>query len=155
MHNTVDRAQSVSREGAQSVSRETEILIDLGNENEHFAGSSQGNSRTNARIPRGGWLQNPFEELKFSGREDAQNPLKFLRRFETIARRSRSLGPALLFRLMLARVCSSVGGDSEFRDNNRRETKIYRILLGRGSASAFPGGHLQRAIPTRLEEIHG
>ncbi|KMQ83219.1 s68305 gag polyprotein, partial [Lasius niger] len=40
----------------------------------------------NAKLPRGGWLKNPFEELTFKGRIDPQNPMKFLRRFEKIAR---------------------------------------------------------------------
>lgn len=38
-----------------------------------------------ARLPRGGWLKNPFEEIKFFGRTDKQNPIKFLRRFERTA----------------------------------------------------------------------
>ena len=41
---------------------------------------------TNAKLPKGGWLKNPFDELKFTGRNDPQNPIKFLRRFEKIAK---------------------------------------------------------------------
>lgn len=40
----------------------------------------------NAKLPKGGWLKNPFEELKFFGKNDAQNPKKFLRKFENISR---------------------------------------------------------------------
>ncbi|KMQ84568.1 udp-4-amino-4-deoxy-l-arabinose-oxoglutarate aminotransferase, partial [Lasius niger] len=43
------------------------------------------NAFVNAKLPRGGWLKNPFEELTFKGRTDPQNPMKFLRRFEKIA----------------------------------------------------------------------
>ncbi|KMQ85854.1 ap2 erf domain-containing protein [Lasius niger] len=41
---------------------------------------------TNAKLPKGGWLKNPFDDLRFTGRNDPQNPIKFLRRFEKIAR---------------------------------------------------------------------
>ncbi|KMQ91596.1 reverse ribonuclease integrase [Lasius niger] len=40
---------------------------------------------TNAKLPRGGWLRSPFEDLTYKGRTDAQNPMKFLKRFEKIA----------------------------------------------------------------------
>lgn len=39
------------------------------------------------RLPRGGWLTNPFEELKYSGRKDELNPVRFVKRFERIATR--------------------------------------------------------------------
>jgi len=42
------------------------------------------NTVLNARLPRGGWLKNPFEDLKFFGRTDRQNPIKFIRRFKKI-----------------------------------------------------------------------
>lgn len=37
------------------------------------------------RLPRGGWLQNPFQELSFVGRSDRENPMRFLEGFERIA----------------------------------------------------------------------
>lgn len=40
----------------------------------------------NLKLPRGGWLKDPFENLTFSGRSDNQNPMKFLTRFQRIAR---------------------------------------------------------------------
>lgn len=40
------------------------------------------NATINAKLPRGGWLKNPFEEIRFFGRTDKQNPIRFLRRFE-------------------------------------------------------------------------
>lgn len=30
------------------------------------------------RLPRGGWLQNPFGELTFKGRDDRTNPIRFV-----------------------------------------------------------------------------
>lgn len=41
---------------------------------------------TNAKLPIGRWLKNRFDDLKYTGRNDPQNPIKFLRRFEKIAR---------------------------------------------------------------------
>lgn len=38
-----------------------------------------------AKLPRGGWLKNPFDDLKYIGWTDTQNPIKFIRRFEKIA----------------------------------------------------------------------
>lgn len=37
------------------------------------------------RLPRGGWLKNPFEELKFIGKNDLQNPVRFVKKFEKLA----------------------------------------------------------------------
>lgn len=37
------------------------------------------------RIPRSGWVKDPFEELKYYGETDKQNSVIFLRRFESIA----------------------------------------------------------------------
>ncbi|KMQ89852.1 s68306 pol retrotransposon woot [Lasius niger] len=44
------------------------------------------NTVIQARLPKGGWLRNPFEELKYTGRSDPQNPMRFLSRFERIAK---------------------------------------------------------------------
>ncbi|XP_036140842.1 uncharacterized protein LOC118644959 [Monomorium pharaonis] len=44
-----------------------------------------GNNVVHARLPKGGWLKSPFEDLKYFGKTDTQNPIKFLRRFEKIA----------------------------------------------------------------------
>jgi len=38
-----------------------------------------------ARLPRGGWIKNPFEDLSFRGKSDKQNPIRFLQRFERLA----------------------------------------------------------------------
>ncbi|KMQ90526.1 reverse ribonuclease integrase [Lasius niger] len=43
------------------------------------------NAMLNAKLPRGGWLKSPFEELTYKGRTDTQNPMKFMKRFEKIA----------------------------------------------------------------------
>lgn len=37
------------------------------------------------RLPRGGWLQNPFQDLTYTDKTDKQNPIRFLKRFEKIA----------------------------------------------------------------------
>ncbi|KYQ54046.1 hypothetical protein ALC60_07048 [Trachymyrmex zeteki] len=37
------------------------------------------------RLPRGGFLKNPFSDLEFSGDPDRQNPVRFLNKFERIA----------------------------------------------------------------------
>jgi len=42
------------------------------------------NAVLNARLPRGDWLKNPFEDLKYFGRTDRQNPIKFIKKFEKI-----------------------------------------------------------------------
>jgi len=39
------------------------------------------------RLPLGGWLISPFQELKYSGRETDLNPVAFLKRYENIASR--------------------------------------------------------------------
>lgn len=39
----------------------------------------------NAKLPKGGWLKNPFDDLKYIGRADKQNPCKFIEKFEEIA----------------------------------------------------------------------
>lgn len=39
----------------------------------------------NLKLPRGGWLKDPFEEITYFGRTDKQNPIRFLRKFERIA----------------------------------------------------------------------
>ncbi|XP_029669881.1 uncharacterized protein LOC115239478 [Formica exsecta] len=58
-------------------------------ENTAYARNSLGEGNTNMleniRLPRGGWLMDPFAEIKYKGREDGQNPIKFLRKFEKIA----------------------------------------------------------------------
>lgn len=37
------------------------------------------------RLPRGGWLKNPFEEISFSRRNDPQNPIRFWNKFKKLA----------------------------------------------------------------------
>lgn len=39
----------------------------------------------NIRLPKGGWLKDPFENICFLGRTDKQNPIRFLQKFEKIA----------------------------------------------------------------------
>lgn len=39
----------------------------------------------NVRLPRGGWLQNPFQDLAYTGKTDKTNPIRFLKSFENIA----------------------------------------------------------------------
>lgn len=39
------------------------------------------------RLPRGGWLTNPFEEIKYRGRKNELNLVRFVKRFERIAAR--------------------------------------------------------------------
>lgn len=38
-----------------------------------------------AKLPRGGWLKNPFDELNFKGKTNKQNPIRFLQIFEKLA----------------------------------------------------------------------
>lgn len=42
---------------------------------------------TGFRLPKGGWLTNPFGDLKYHGKKDELNPVRFLNRFERIAER--------------------------------------------------------------------
>jgi len=37
------------------------------------------------RFPRGGWIKSPFDELKFVGRNNKMNPIRFLKKFNEIA----------------------------------------------------------------------
>lgn len=39
----------------------------------------------NIKLPRGGWLMDPFSDIKYKGRDDEQNLIKFLKKFESIA----------------------------------------------------------------------
>lgn len=41
---------------------------------------------TNLRLPRGGWLQNPFAELAYHRKEDVVNLIRFLESFKNMAR---------------------------------------------------------------------
>lgn len=41
--------------------------------------------RQGIRLPRGGWIKSPFDELKFTGKRDEMNPMRFLKKFNTIA----------------------------------------------------------------------
>ncbi|XP_036144981.1 uncharacterized protein LOC118646382 [Monomorium pharaonis] len=43
------------------------------------------NAIMHAKLPKGGWLKNPFDELRYYGKSDTQNPLKFFKKFEKIA----------------------------------------------------------------------
>lgn len=38
------------------------------------------------RLPRGGWIKNPFDEIKFTGKNEDLNPIRFLKKFDNIAR---------------------------------------------------------------------
>jgi hypothetical protein len=38
------------------------------------------------RLPHGGWLKSPFDELRFNGKQDSMNPMRFLKRFESVAK---------------------------------------------------------------------
>lgn len=39
------------------------------------------------RLPRGGWLKSPFEDLKlWVSKQDKMNPKEFLKKFESIAK---------------------------------------------------------------------
>lgn len=38
-----------------------------------------------ARLPRGGWIKNPFDDLEFKGKTDKTNPMRFLQKFKRIA----------------------------------------------------------------------
>lgn len=40
---------------------------------------------TGIRLPRGGWLKNPFDDLKFTGKSNSTNPVRFIKKFESIA----------------------------------------------------------------------
>ncbi|XP_024893784.1 uncharacterized protein LOC112468715, partial [Temnothorax curvispinosus] len=39
-----------------------------------------------ARLPRGGWIKSPFDDLTFIGKTDKQNPIRFLEKFEKLAK---------------------------------------------------------------------
>lgn len=45
----------------------------------------KGEGLSGIKLPRGGWLKNPFEEISFVGRKDGQNLMRFVNRFERIA----------------------------------------------------------------------
>lgn len=36
----------------------------------------------NFRLLRGGWIQNPFADLCYTGKEDTSNPIRFIQSFE-------------------------------------------------------------------------
>lgn len=38
------------------------------------------------RLPRGGWIKNPFDEVRFTGKSDDGNPMRFLKKFDNIAK---------------------------------------------------------------------
>lgn len=37
------------------------------------------------RLPRGGWMKNPFDEISYRGKSGRQNPIRFFQRFEKLA----------------------------------------------------------------------
>lgn len=47
--------------------------------------NANNNTPIYARLPRGGWIKNPFEDISFHGKSDRQNPIRFLQRFEKLA----------------------------------------------------------------------
>lgn len=51
----------------------------------HTNNAVNNNVLGNVRLPRGRWLMDPFAQIKFKGKEDSQNPIKFLKKFEKIA----------------------------------------------------------------------
>lgn len=50
-----------------------------------------------ARLPRSGWIKNPFDELSYRGKGDRQNPIKFLQKFERLAEYERVSAEDQLF----------------------------------------------------------
>lgn len=54
--------------------------------------SDESTQVTQIRLPRGGWLKNPFDDIKFTGKTDSTNPVRFLRKFENIAKHERIRG---------------------------------------------------------------
>ncbi|KMQ91975.1 s68305 gag polyprotein [Lasius niger] len=49
------------------------------------AGTSAKHAGNEMKLPQGGWIVSPFEDVKFSGKRDAMNPMRFVRKFERIA----------------------------------------------------------------------
>lgn len=41
--------------------------------------------RQGIRLPRGGWIKSPFDEVKFTGKSEDMKPMRFLKKFNTIA----------------------------------------------------------------------
>jgi len=69
--------------------QEASLVIDLATERDKEETASSvvkisENAVLNARLPRGGWLKYPFEDIKYFGRTDRQNPIKFIKKFEKI-----------------------------------------------------------------------
>ncbi|XP_036139609.1 uncharacterized protein LOC118644672 [Monomorium pharaonis] len=70
-------------EGERNVSSELTRSVTSAPAREPLARDA--NNVIQARLPRGGWLKSPFEDLKFYGKPDSQNPVRFIRHFEKIA----------------------------------------------------------------------
>lgn len=72
----------------QVIENKTDSILGDNNKNniENIESSQENHTiQYPVRLPKGGWLKNPFEELTFSGRNNILNPIKFLRKFERIA----------------------------------------------------------------------
>lgn len=69
--------------------RESEIKCDGRNLVQNVdsgIGTASGTLLGDIKLPRGGWLKDPFEDIHFKGKTDKQNPIRFLGRFEKLAR---------------------------------------------------------------------
>lgn len=97
-----------------------------------------------AKLPRGGWLKNPFEELKFTGRNDAQIPKDFfvssIARYEDVDERDQLYYFGRSMKGAAANWYSRSGG------HKLGESHVRRRFLGRGTTSAIPRGNIQRKV---------
>jgi hypothetical protein len=71
----------VSREN-----RDPREIIPSGDENARKTEPNATRASNDIRLPRGGWIVSPFEDTKFTGKQDAINPMRFLHKFEGIAK---------------------------------------------------------------------
>lgn len=91
---SVEPEREVARDGIyareERPMRGAEIHLgapDYFDDRQAYGGENRGQELVSfrARLPRGGWIKNPFENLEFKGKSDKCNPIRFLHKFKRIA----------------------------------------------------------------------
>lgn len=75
------RIQALSRKLEalkMTMTNERDVVVHESNDNIHGANKDAAQvSQLIAKLPRGGWIKNLFDELVFRGKSDKQNPMSF------------------------------------------------------------------------------
>lgn len=79
----IETGSEIGNDG-ESDNKEPTPAVGSGGSGEN-GGNGGNNGQITLRIPRSGWVKDPFEELKYYGETDKTNPVIFLRRFENVA----------------------------------------------------------------------